>query len=386
MKAGGEGAEAPTDRRGPRRGMERVRTSYGYNTYRGRSKLRTFLLILIVILLVVLALAVAAFFLLQKYIVYGDDGRAHLELPFFQASESQPSGMPPGEQDILVVTQQPSPEPAQEPALKAVWLLRTALSDGTAADQVQSAGGNAAVFNMKADDGTLGYVSSLPEARTWGTSAAAPGLNETIRELTDSELYTIARVSCFKDNKVPRMNNALAIRTNSGYNWRDPEGIRWMNVSSAEARSYVVGVCKELAELGFDEILLENACYPAEGDLSYIKKGDAYDPENLSGPVEQFYQEVADALEGTGVKLSLSTSKEVMDGAGNLSGQDPELLGRYAARIYVVPPEELGDYDEALSAAGMEASDLVYVIAGSTAGEDIVHFSSSLSGILISSE
>ena len=58
--------------------MERLRSSYGYGSYRGRSKLRTFLTVVIVILLVVLLLAVAAFFLLQKYIVYTDDGRARL--------------------------------------------------------------------------------------------------------------------------------------------------------------------------------------------------------------------------------------------------------------------------------------------------------------------
>ena len=339
--------------------MGQVRTTYGYDTYRGRSKLRMFLMGLIVVLLVVLAIAVAAFFLLQKYIVYGDDGRAHLELPFAQQTEAPPVGSGGGE-DIIIVTPEPSPTPAPEPALRAVQLMRTALVDGTAADQVLAAGGNAAIFNMKADDGTLGYVSALPQAVSMGTSAGESGLNEAIQAVTDSQLYTIARVSCFKDNKAPRMNNSLAIRTNSGYNWQDPEGVRWLNVSNPEVRSYVVGVCQELAQLGFDEILLENACYPAQGNLHYIKKGESYQVDNLSAPVKQFYQEVADALEGTGVNLSIAVSGEVMTGAGDMSGQLPEVLGEYAQRLFVPAPEQRGDYDAALSAGAVEEKQLVY--------------------------
>ena len=58
----------------------------------------------------------------------------------------------------------------------------------------------------------LGYVSDLPQAISMGTSAADPELNGAIRTLNDSGLYTIARISCFKDNRAPRMDNSLAIR------------------------------------------------------------------------------------------------------------------------------------------------------------------------------
>lgn len=348
-----------------------MRRAYGYDTYRGRSRGRIALTILIVILLVVLAAAVAAFFLLQKYIVYTDDGRARLELPFFQQQETVPP-VPSGveEPPVVVITAEPSPEPMEEPRLLAVTLPRTALTDDTAAAQVAAAGGNAAYFDMKADDGTLGYISALPAAVSMGTSAANPGLNEVIAAFNATEVYTVARVSCFRDNLAPRMDNSLAVRTNSGYNWRDAGDIRWMNPAVETARDYVAGVCRELAELGFDEIVLDNACYPVDGHLDYIKRGATYDTANLSQPVELFYAQVKEALaDYPQVKLSIAARRAALAGeTGDQSGQTPELLERYADRLCISAAEWEGVDADALTATGLDPDRII--LTGTTAAPD----------------
>lgn len=351
-----------------------MKSTYGYDSYRGRSRARTVLTALIVILLVALVAVVAFFLFAQRYIVYTDDGQAHLELPFFQKATPTPDPAPAQSQDIVIITPEPTPTPTPTPAptLKAVWLLRGALIDGTAAEQVKAEGGSAVVFNMKADDGTLGYVSDLPQAIAYSSSEAEAGLNDAIKDLTSGGLYTIARVSCFKDNKAPRADNSLAIKTNSGYNWRDPEERRWMNVSIPAAREYVIGVCKELAALGFDEILLENSGYPSEGNLHYIKKGEDYDPDTqfdgLAAPVGTFYQELKDAMKDyPDVKLSFSTSAAVLDGSGDLSGQTPFMLGSFAYRVYAPVPETEDAYApglQVLSEAGFTEEQLVYILPG----------------------
>ena len=340
-----------------------MRTSYGYDTYRGRTKLQTALTVLIVILLVVLLLAVAAFFLLQRYMVYTDDGQAHLELPFFQAEESQPPQGPAESQDIVIVTAQPTVEPTPTPppsGLEPVALLRSALTDGTALEQMAGAGGDGLLFNMKAGDGSLGYVSGVQRAVSGNASAAEPGLNEAIQALTAGETYTIARVSCFQDNIAPRVDGSLSIRTNSGYKWRDEEDLRWMNPSIPAARQYVTELCGELAGLGFDEILLENSGWPTKGHLEYIKIGDAYDPESLPETVETFYQEVRSALEGTDVKLAVTVEAAALSGEGDRSGQNAQLLAQYTDKVYVLGAEGAGVCDEALAAGGF-TGEVVYV-------------------------
>ena len=167
------------------------------------------------------------------------------------------------------------------------------------------------------------------------------------------------------------MDNSLAIRTGSGYNWTDPEGIRWTNPAVTQVRDYLVGICQELAALGFDEILLDNVGYPTQGNLHYIKQGETYDPEDLSGPVEQFCKEVAEALADTGVKLSIATQPAVLDGTGDTSGQTPALLGTYAQRVYVTAPETETSYAAALREAGLEERQMVYGTATDTTGSEL---------------
>lgn len=324
--------------------LRRLRSTYGYDSYRGRSKTRTVLMALIVILLIVLILAVAAFFLLQDRVYYGDDGKAHIDLPsFLQRADAEPTPAPIQSQDIVIVTPEPSPEPTEQPLFYPVALPRSALTDGTAQAQMEAVGGNALLFDMKDDEGTLGYVSDLPQAISAGASAAAPGLNEAIRTLNGTEgLYTVARVACFRDNLAPKMNNTLALRSPIG-NWRDREVVRWLSVEVAAARDYVSGVCRELAELGFDEILLDYAGFPTalDGDLDNLVVGERYDPTDRSSAVEAFYQQVRQALEDyPDVKVAVSVSAGLFAGEGDESGQSLELLGRYADRVYVPGPAD----------------------------------------------
>lgn len=346
-----------------------MKTSYGYDTYRGRTKLQTALTVLIVILLLVLLLAVAAFFFLQRYMVYTDDGQAHLELPFLQRETPAPS-VPTQDQPLVIVTAEPvetsTPEPTappvpKVPAIAPVSLFRAAVTEGSAQRLVTAAGGNAALLNMKANDGSLGYVSADPKAISLGTSAAEPELNGQILTITGSELYTIARVSCFKDNLAPKVDNSLAIKTASGYNWRDGEERRWLDLSLPTVRQYVTGICVELADMGFDEIVLDNSGWPTTGRLDHIRGGDDPSADRLTAPVEAFYQEVREALKDKGVLVSVSVSAAELNGNGALSGQSAALLGQYADRVYVLGAGAVGACDEVLSAAGLTGDAVIYV-------------------------
>lgn len=62
-------------------------------------------------------------------------------------------------------------------------------------------------------------LSSL-DRRGGGVSPADPAINGAIRGLNAGELYTVARVSCFRDNAIPRADMSLGIKSSAG-NWRD---------------------------------------------------------------------------------------------------------------------------------------------------------------------
>lgn len=302
----------------------------GYGAYRGRSPLKSFLKILIIVVVILLVLGIAATVYLQQYLVVSADG-VRLELPFFQSEPEQPepSANQP-EEPVVIVTPTPTPTPTPEPpAVSPVALPTQALTDGTALSQIEAAGGDSALFDMKTDSGALNYVSAIALAQNAGLSAGDESLNAAIAALNETQgLYTIARVSCFKDHDITNYDRSLSIFTNSGYRWTDPESIRWISPTNADVREYVTAVCVELAQLGFDEILLDNAGYPAEGNLHYIKKGEAYDESVFSTVIDGFYVQVLSALAEYDVKVSVVTTQAALDGEDTKTGQTPDDLAR----------------------------------------------------------
>lgn len=350
-----------------------MRKNYGYGSYHGRGGFRTFLKAVIALLAAVLVVLVAGYFYLQQYAVVTDEG-VRFELPFFQPKDPAPTPDSPVviETPPVIVTPTPTPTPEPtEPPIHAVSLPRTALYDGTAQTQMEAAGGTAALFDMKADDGTLGYVSEVQMAKDLRTSDSNPAINAAITALTGSELYTVARVSCFKDDAAPYRNNALAIKSNSGYNWKDAANVRWASPTNETMRQYIVDICLELARLGFDEIVLDNAGYPTQGHLEYIKVGDAYDTAKLSTVIGDFYVQVKTALAAyPDVKLSIRTTEDALDGTDLLSGQTAANVVKNAQRVWVAPAaKDETDYAALLTAAGMEEPDANLVLTAAAAGD-----------------
>ena len=303
----------------------------GYDAYHGRNRFATFLKILIVVLILLLVAAVAALFFLEPYIVYSSDG-VRLDLPFFQEKDEDPDPETPAP-TVVVSTPEATQTPEPEPDFRGVTLERTALYDGTAQTQVEQAGAIAAIFDMKADDGSLGYISQQALAQETQVSSSDPAINAAIQLLNSGDLYTVARVSCFRDNTVPREHGSISIPKSSG-NWRDDADYRWLSPASAEARAYVTGICRELAELGFDEILLDNCGFPTRGNLDNIRTSDNYNPDDLTGPLETFFQELESALaDYPDVKVSVVSSQSVLSGESDGSGQTVSLLETRADRV-----------------------------------------------------
>ena len=303
----------------------------GYDSYRGRSRFRTALKVLIGLLLVALVLAVAALIWLEPHIDYSAGG-IRISLPFFQGEGPEETGGAPVVVTTPEATPTPTPTPEPEENFRAVLLPNTALYDGTAEEQLRAAGATTAIFDMKADDGTLGYISGLELAGRAGVSADDPALNAAIQLLNEGDVATMARVSCFRDNTAPYYRNSLALHV-SGGNWRDGGGSRWLSPASAGARQYVVGVCRELAALGFDEILLDNWSFPIGG--TRIAADENYPADQLTAALEGFLDELEKALaDYPEVRVSLVTTPAAAAGVAPESGQTAALLAR-ADRVLV---------------------------------------------------
>lgn len=364
-----------------------MRRNYGYDTYRGKSKFRTFLKIIIAVLAIILVLLVGAFFFLQRYMVVSADG-VRFELPFGSKAETPSPSLPLTVESLPpVVTDTPSPSPSATPTYTRAVSFSSDLLSGGALQALYAEGGSAlaaytggntanAILTMKNTDGLLGYISNLTLAKEVRSSSGEAARNGDIQALTapGGPVYAAAYVSCFRDNTAPYQNNRLALRTTIG-NWRGPGDIRWMSPAVAEARQYVTDICGELANLGFREILLDNAAFPTTGELTRIVTGERYSPAAFETTVSQFYLQVRQTLDNADSHpiLSVVTDKTTLDeGRNPLSGQSLESLCKYADRLYAdLGGADPSAYYEKLKLAGMKdpESNLVVLLSAAPAGE-----------------
>lgn len=123
---------------------------------------------------------------------------------------------------------------------------------------------NALVIDVKGDRGTVAFPSTTPLAIVIGAERS-PTI-ASLRELTDAlhakGIYCIARIVVFKDNVLAPSRPDLAVKTRSGYIWRDREQLAWTDPFLQEVWEYNVALAVEAARGGFDEIQFDYIRFP----------------------------------------------------------------------------------------------------------------------------
>lgn len=317
------------------------RNTGGYH-YRGRRTVTDALKFIAAALGVVVVLVLAGIVYCQRYIVYTDEG-PKLELPpfleMFRREKKEPEGalsLPdPGDVSVVINPNGSQSEP-EAPPETGDYLLELPVSgvlDGTAAAQLEEAGAEALVLQVKDPGGKLVWNSEQYPARLAGVNAPQSN-SDALKQWNEGGVYTIARMCCFRDDSIPYFMNALALRQGQN-NWRDELNLRWLSPVQEDARAYIASLCGELAALGFDEILLEQCHFPIRGDVGKIAQGDRYDPEHLTDAMESFLDQLRQAVEPYGTKLSFRVERGTLTREESVSGMTAALLERYAHRIWM---------------------------------------------------
>ena len=180
------------------------------------------------------------------------------------------------------------------------------------------------------DDGTVTYDTQTAARDT--VTTGGPETLTSLKTLLSGYTWTVARIACFADmdfaNAQP--DQAGLLRTGDGWLWYDDDAACWLDPGKAAAREYLVQLCKECAELGFDEILLDYCTYPVHGRLDRIDYGSV---TNLTDTLSVFVEGVREALPKT-TALSVLVRDQVTADA-NDGGVTLALLTEHFDRIYV---------------------------------------------------
>lgn len=102
---------------------------------------------------------------------------------------------------------------------------------------------------------------------------------ENLKKLTASDKYVIARISALGDTTYANnhVDDAGLLRTWDEWLWYDYDGQCWLDPTKAPAQAYLKQVCKDLADLGVDEIVLDNFGWPAVGNMDAMLVPDGTD-------------------------------------------------------------------------------------------------------------
>ena len=210
--------------------------------------------------------------------------------------------------------------PEENDPFQGVFLSLDQLADA----QTLADGYDGVILPMKTADGALGYVSALPLAADAGASSGDPDRNDALRALNDTPgLYTVAQVSCLRDSALVREEPGLSLHRVSGSPWLDESRRGWLDPAQPQVQSYLIGLCRELAQLGFDEILLTDCGFPTQGDLDSLRA-----VEEKEETLETFCRQLQGALADTPVTLSVMGQRDSVT-ADPVSGQTTALLATF---------------------------------------------------------
>ena len=279
----------------------------------------------------------------HKYIVYDKDG-LHVQFPMFgeRVTAEDEAGPSPTiypaelvyeepDYDSLLSTAGQNLEPLRGKYLTAGTISAESLR--AAAEQIAAAKGNALVLQMKQPSGSLTWKSGVTMAESFEVNGSLE-LGETLRELKAeyAELRLVAVVSCCVDSLMADRFAAMALKTAAGDPYEDGAGA-WVDPYNTSLREYLGSLCRELADLGFDEIMFSYLQMPnTSAELSYAAQLST--EPTARDAVMSLAQYLRTALADRHVELSVIISADAaLQNAGDGIGQDLTLFAKIFSRV-----------------------------------------------------
>lgn len=328
--------------------------------YKGRRKKRSFAIIPTVILLLFFGVGIVLFYSTQKYAVIADDG-VTVALPFLTGSlsSSDDGGRVRKEFEATDVSIEfldadysgvAATAGKGLPPVRAIYIPYEDVNDEAIpgyASRLSS--GNALLMNVKQKDGYLAYYSDAPVAYSYGLNMVATDtkdrLKEVLQTLKADKIYLVAQISCCMDELLGAHSTEVCLRNEYSMYYYDDKGY-WLDPYSTIVRNYTVQLVRELWDMGFDEVVLQDLAHPSVQEIenpdgtftmpiSYTREMSTV--PTAEGAISGFAVYVADQLSdrenGKYLSAYLNSSTALVK-TDTLNGQDGELFMKLFDRVY----------------------------------------------------
>lgn len=169
------------------------------------------------------------------------------------------------------------------------------------------AGGYTGVaFDVKRNDGTIGYNSSLATIDMYGAkSSNASDIEASVKRFVENDIMPVGIISCYKDNVLTAAEDNSAVKIN-GEIYRDEGSNAYLNPDSDITYSYIKSIIEEVSGYGVKVFVLTDCDLPEKVKTGY---NDGFDA--LS---QRLYKDLGDSVKlvkGAGVSISAVKVKAI---------------------------------------------------------------------------
>ena len=125
--------------------------------------------------------------------------------------------------------------------------------------------GSAVMIDLKSIYGNFFYHTEIPNSSV-SDSINATMVDNLITKLTSNDYYAIARVPAFREMD---FDTNACLMDDDGYPWHDEEYCIWLDPTSDLTMAYLIQVCTELQNLGFDEVVFYEFRFPDSSNYNF---------------------------------------------------------------------------------------------------------------------
>lgn len=200
---------------------------------------------------------------------------------------------------------------------------------------------NAMVIDVKNDEGNLTFRLTNEETpqdipvldRISEMQAGIRYIRDIqtmMQELKDHNIYTIARIVCFKDPILAAAQPELALTKSDGKPVTDANGLAWVNPYRQEVWEYLTELAEMAADLGFDEIQYDYVRFPVGSDADAADYGVDMEAYPKRQAIQDFLSYAGDRLHEKGCVVTADVFGTIIGSETDVQtvGQDYTALGQ----------------------------------------------------------
>lgn len=233
--------------------------------YRTKTVLKRILTIALVVLVVLAAIWACWLLWVQRFIIYTADGKAKLDFNLPPIAKGE-LAVRPEKEDIPIRLDQEDQmlgSATELTQMEGYYVELTELQDIPALKEqiTKLPTGTPVMVDVKNIKGAFFYSSATGSVRDARINTEQ--FDDLIATIKRCGHYAIAKFPALRDYNYGLNNVPDGVHHSSGqYLYMDDDGCYWLHPGSQGTLSYVTQIIMELKNLGFDEVVLEDFCFP----------------------------------------------------------------------------------------------------------------------------